>query len=213
MEDNDTRLPDLIRGEIKAREWFILCDSPNARNSDWVQQEVELIRGMEGKVFEVVELGKDDWSAKIDRLSQRATEYLSSAGQDAEIAQRIRNALKHHDYSFWIDAEVAPEDSFQNQIGQAIDDALERGFVLLLLSPSMIKSEWCRAEVEYAFSLMNRNPRSNIIPVIVEPVPADAYPSAIQLQFGVLQHFDLTTGDFDQRIETLIRSLKTREME
>ena len=38
LEADDARLPQLIRDEIKAREWFILCESPNARNSGWVQQ-------------------------------------------------------------------------------------------------------------------------------------------------------------------------------
>jgi hypothetical protein len=40
LSDDDARLLRLIRDEIKAREWFIRCESPNARSSGWVQQEV-----------------------------------------------------------------------------------------------------------------------------------------------------------------------------
>ena len=54
LEADDAWLPELIGDEIKAREWFILCDSPHAKNSGWVQQEVELMKAMEGKVFENV---------------------------------------------------------------------------------------------------------------------------------------------------------------
>ena len=51
--------PKLIPEEIKARERVILCESEHFRNSNWVRQEVELIKGMEGKVFEVVYLSKE----------------------------------------------------------------------------------------------------------------------------------------------------------
>ncbi len=32
LEDDDARLPALIREEIQARDWFILCDSLNVKS-------------------------------------------------------------------------------------------------------------------------------------------------------------------------------------
>ena len=40
-EDDDRLLWNLIEREIKARNFFLLCDSQNARNSDAVQREIE----------------------------------------------------------------------------------------------------------------------------------------------------------------------------
>lgn len=43
LNNNDQRLPQLIMDEIKARTWFILCDSDNAMKSPWVQEEVRIV--------------------------------------------------------------------------------------------------------------------------------------------------------------------------
>ena len=43
LSDNDEIL-DLIKREIDAREWFLLVDSENARQSKWVKTEVEYIK-------------------------------------------------------------------------------------------------------------------------------------------------------------------------
>ena len=51
LESGDARLTELLKQEIAARHWFILCDSPNAQASKWVQEEVAMIQAMEGKVF------------------------------------------------------------------------------------------------------------------------------------------------------------------
>src|SRR5262249_3730442 len=58
LESDDARLPELLKAEITARSWFILCDSPNAATSKWVQEEVAMIQGMAGKVFKKVDLSK-----------------------------------------------------------------------------------------------------------------------------------------------------------
>ncbi len=50
LSDED-EIDDLIRREIEVRSWFILCDSENARNSAWVQQEIEIIKGYPEKTY------------------------------------------------------------------------------------------------------------------------------------------------------------------
>ena len=59
LEADDARLLELIRDEIKASKCFALCDSPHGKNSEWVQQERELIKAIERKVFVTVDLSKD----------------------------------------------------------------------------------------------------------------------------------------------------------
>ena len=38
--NDDNEIDELIKREIDSREKFILCDSKNAQNSKWVQEEV-----------------------------------------------------------------------------------------------------------------------------------------------------------------------------
>ncbi len=212
MEDDDARLPELIRDEIKAREWFILCDSPQAKDSVWVQQEVELIKGMEGKVFETIDLSKELEIElhKIVRLSKRATVFLSYASADRAAADAIRRALIAHEFTVTSPEEFGVSaQPIQDVISTAIRDAIERGFVLVLLSPTSLKSRWCKYETEYALDLAKRSQRSNVIPVVIAPFPHQTLPP----QLANIQWFDLTTGPLEGRIAALIQSLKTREME
>lgn len=216
LESDNAMLPDLLRREIAAREWFILCDSPNAQASQYVRDEVELIKSMEGKAFEVVDLSKGLQTElhKLIRITKRATVFISYASADREIAGRIRQSLLLHEFSVRTPDEVAPScEPFQAVVSKAIDEAVERGFVLVLLSSAALKSQFVRAEIDYALSRARQNPRSNIIPVAVEAVATGSIPPAIEFELANIQWFDLTTGPFDQRVECLIRSLKIREME
>jgi len=79
-EADDRLLWLLIEREIKAREWFILCDSPNARNSAAVLREMELVKSLarEGKVVETIDLDRDFSSTNGAPTSQpRPTPWVS----------------------------------------------------------------------------------------------------------------------------------------
>jgi hypothetical protein len=216
LSNDDARLPQLIRDEIKAREWFILCESPNAKKSGWVQQEVELIKSMEGKSHETIDLSQDLQTElhKLVRLSRRATVFLCYARQDLDIAERIRRALLAHEFGVWFDMDsLRAGEDWANATQQAIQNAAARGFVLVLLSPASLASRWCKHEAEYALQFAARSQRSSIIPVIVEALAPALGPSSLDSNLANIQRFDLTTGPFDIRVEELIRNLKTREME
>ncbi|MDR3690911.1 MAG: toll/interleukin-1 receptor domain-containing protein [Fimbriimonas sp.] len=213
LESDDARLPELLKQEIAARQWFILCDSPSAQGSKWVQEEVAMIQAMEGKVFRTVDLSKglETEVHKLVELSKRATVFLSYAyvQEDHEIADQIRRALLKHDYRVWSDSELKSGLNFEATIQLAIDDAADHGFVLLLLSPSSLASPSCKHETEYALQRAGRSLQSNVIPIVVAPFAHNALP----LQLAKIQWFDLTTGPFDERIEELIRDLRIRDME
>ena len=211
LENDDALLPDLLKREISARQWFVLCDSPNAQASRWVREEMEMIEAMEGKVFEKVDLSKDLETElhKLVGISKRATVFLSYTTQDSAIAERIRAALERHDYRVWDDTSVGAGADWASAIRTAIDDAVNEGFVLLLLSPESVSSQWCHAATLHALQRAAQSARSNIIPVIIAPFD----PSALTPQLRMIQWFDLTTGQFDERMEELIANMKTREME
>jgi hypothetical protein len=212
LEDDGSELPELLRREIGARTWFILCDSENSRASNWVQEEVQMIKSLEGKVFQVIDLSKNlqDEIHKLDALSKRATVFLSYARTDLPVARRIAGTLKRSDYRVFLDAEdLPPGSNIGSALHSAIDNAISLGFVVVLLSKAALTSKWCEHEAQYALAKAQASHKSNVIPVIIRDKAAVEH----SLYLAEVQYFDLTEGDFDERTAELISQLKAREME
>ena len=158
LEADDACLPDIIRDGIKARTFIVLRNTRASRRSKWVKQEIELIKQVTKRprrTVVVMNLERDLQTElhKLDPLSKRATVFLSHARQDQKIAERIRRALQNHDYSVWFDSAVRPGRDWSSVLHSAIDLAVVRGFVLVLLSPASLTSQWCRQETEHESSI------------------------------------------------------------
>ena len=214
LEDDGSELPDLLQREIGARTWFILCDSPHARASKWVQEEVTMIKSSEGKVFEVVDLSKDLQRElqKLTNLSKRATIFLSYTSADADVAKRVSATLLSADFRVFQDSiNISSGEKYQAVIQSSLDESLANGFVLLLLSAASLTSQFCKQETEYALRRAYASQRSNIVPVLVRDSSRVLH--SLPAELADVQCFDLTTGDFEHRMAELVRILKTREME
>jgi hypothetical protein len=79
-----SELDGLIKREIEARTWFLLCDSQNARESGWVQAEAAFIKELDGKYHETIDLEEaiETQLERIERLCRRATVFLSYSYMD-----------------------------------------------------------------------------------------------------------------------------------
>jgi hypothetical protein len=218
LEDEGTELPDLLRREIGTRTWFILCDSPNAQQSKWVQEEVEMIKSLEGKVFEIVDLSKDLRTQlhKLAALAKRATVFLSYTRSDYEVASKIIHAFRSRDYKV-----LLPQDSIQlgrkfvEQMTAAIDHAMHEGCFILLLSLNSVASYAVVTETQYAFSRLSKlGDKSNIVPIFLDNREAatSVMPPSLQLLLSGIQAFDFSLGELDSNIEDLVTHLKAREM-
>lgn len=202
---DDAEVDNLIRREIEARTWFVLCDSENARSSRWVLSELEIIKTLAEKAYEVIDLDSDlqDQVARIDRLSKRATVFLSYAQSDEAIADRLRQALRDRDYAVWDPrTDLAPGDNWTNEIRRSVQNAMTNGLFVLLLSPAALESSAVQMELDYALELEARLP-DRLVPVEVSPIELDMLP-------GVFRHrtrLVLTDDHFGQAVERLIRVL------
>lgn len=214
LESDESELPELLRREISARNWFVLCDSEHSQSSRWVQEEVKLIKSLPGKVFETIHLSADlePQLHKLISLSKRATIYISYARTDTKVARTISEELAKTDYRVFFDiTSLQLGQNWAATISSAIDDAVNNGFVLLLLSPDALTSEFCKNEVDYALHKSKKSQVSNIVPVIVRD--AEAVFSMLPDDLAQLYCFDLTAGNVPDRIHQLIADLKSREME
>ena len=215
-----SELDGLIKREIEARTWFLLCDSQNARESRWVQAEAAFIKELEGKYHETIDLKEaiEAQLERIDRLCRRATVFLSYSVKDRPFAGRMHDALiKKHDYSVWLDTAALPAGSnWMQEITSAIDRAVARGFVLLLLSPSSVQSQFVMHEIQYALDKASKAAHgANVIPIMIDDPAATqaAMPSTLRFLLSSIQWFDFSKGDFDTNMDRLIAHMKSRAMD
>lgn len=204
-------LHELIRREIEARNWFLLCDSENAKRSKWVQQEVEYIKQFKDKSYEEIDLavGVEQQLDRIDRLCKRATIFLSYSIQDKEIAHRVRDSFLQGGFSVWDPHHLDPKAGFANQVQIGINEAARQGFVVYLLSEESSRSAFVQSELEYACSH-----NANLIPILLTDYNKvkDAMPIAVQYFLGSIACSDFTRGSFEENMAHLIASMKTRRM-
>jgi hypothetical protein len=214
-----SELDELIRREIEARTWFLLCDSDNARGSSWVQAEVAYIKELQGKYHERIDLNEaiEKQIVRLDRLCKRVTAFLSYHRADRPHARRIAEALGKQDYSVWLDIEaLAPGSNWQQEITSAIDRAVERGFVLVLLSMNSMQSDFVTNEIRYALEKSATAAHgANIVPLMLNDpsVILNAMSPSLQLALRDIQWFDFSQGDFGMNITRLIAHMKSRPMD
>lgn len=216
--NDDSEIDDLIKREIEARNWFILCESENTKKSKWVNAEIEFIKGLEGKVYEIIDLEKDIESQlnKIERLSKRITIFLSYSSSDRQIAQEFKRLFKDNDYRVLDYTQMQAESNFESNITDAIDDALKEGFFLFLISKSSLESNYVMDEIEYAFEKSFSSKKgANIIPISLMDINELMTKMSPLHLFRISKShiYDFSKGDIDKNILGLIERLKTKEME
>ena len=218
---DESELDDLLRREIEARTWFLLCDSPNARASTYVQAELRHIAGLPGKCSETVDLGAsiDEQLERIDQLLRRASVYLAYAARDTAIATRVRDYLIDEDYDVAWPArgEIGEEEGISAYLKRLMRPAIETGFILELVSAHSAKSMWVRAEMQYAAGQRGqwtpgRSPK--VIPVVIERDQGQL--SLLhQLPASALKHqtFDVSGDRFDSGMRELVQYMKGMPMD
>ena len=216
--NDSSEIDGLIRREIEARKWFVLCDSDNARNSRWVNEEVEIIKSLPGKIYETVDLHADleEQIRRIDALSRRITVYLCYAlgnRSDSSFARKLKKVLDEHEYSVFDYESVPPGSLWKEKIEMAIDEATRRGFFLILLSMNAIHSEYLREEIVYA--MQNFGVKGfNIIPIIISPVVTELIDEKkFKVPLQNLQSVDFTRGKFADNANKLLKILENIEIE
>lgn len=162
----DEELWNLIYREIDAREWFVYCQSPEAKESDNVQKEYAYIKQAgKDKIWEIDIT--EDWEVirkKIHKIAADLEVFISYSREDMAVAKALKNVLVEADYSVW-DPEYDMKTfggTFTNQIGDAISRCAYKGFYVLIISDHSIRSKYVEAELEFATSQ-----GAWIVPVIV----------------------------------------------
>lgn len=98
--------------------------------------------------------------------------FMSYSRRDAAIMVRLRDDMQDERLIVWTDEALTPGDSsWQMAIENAIENA---GCVVVILSPDAKKSEWVRAELQYA-----QMQKVTIFPLLARGNEATAVPLAL----------------------------------
>ena len=217
MDDDLDRALYLIKREIDAREWFMLCDSENAKDSKIVQEEVKYIESLKDKVNERLDLRApwEEQKKKIHALAIRSTVFISFSARDGEIAKEIAKKLLEQGFGVFDPHSLESGNDYLSRISVEISEAVKRGFFLILLSPEAIKSKFVKHELDFALKIkMQQDSKaSNILPIIVRNSQEvyDGLPNILSLM--EIQNFDFTKGSFIDNMAKLIEYLKTVKLD
>jgi hypothetical protein len=167
LEDED-EINDLLKREIDARKRFILCDSPNAQASKFVQSEVSYIKERH-RMYEIVDLSsldldsesiQDDVIQLIKPFRIRTNVYLSYNHYDRGLAQLICKNLKLQGFNSTDTTFLETQEWYRYFEGRegliqvkrdAIESILSNGYLLYLIGESV--SYFGQEELEHAYEI------------------------------------------------------------
>lgn len=149
--NDDEEIGELIKREIDSRRLFILCNSPNARNSAWVQKEVDYIKSKR-RYYQTIKLDAplDSIRDQLHQFRRDSTVYLEYARKDHALSRQIMEVLRNemgckiyaHDLSETLIAGKLSLKGF-------IDKALKNGYLFFLLPDGNTESKFLRNELNY----------------------------------------------------------------
>ena len=209
---DDDELDGLLRREIDARNVFLLCDSTNARESGYVQEEFSHARSRGKEPLVVIDLDDPDWEQQVVRirsLVRRASLFLSYSRRDTAAVQPIRAALIEHDLAIWEPShDLHPGASFAAQIREAVDGAARFGHFLHFISSSSLSSPSVTAETERA---IESTIGDRYLPILLEPPTAIGHllPTYVQTR----QWIDFSTGNVTRTLPQLLQRLGVKGTE
>jgi hypothetical protein len=210
LSDHD-EIDELIKREIEARNFFLLCDSDNAKSSKWVHDEIAHVNSLQEKKIEIIDLDAD-WQSQIsgiEAIVRHATVLMSYAHKDEEAIAPVRAALIANDFSVWDPShDLRIGDSFAKQISSAITEAAKFGFFIHFLSRASLESKWAGDELDEALRL---GVGERYIPVLLEPESAiaDLMPKSVRGR----QCIDYSEHNIGALMPPLLRALGVRNTE
>ena len=199
--ENETEVNDLVKREIEARKRFILCDSPNAQASKFVQSEVDYIRS-KNRMYEIIDISQIDMNSQdaetevlelIKPFKRRTKIFINNDHKDSKISSIVKTTFEAEGFSV-VDSTSIFYDAWDNILGGSatwaddvdrlsriflkseIVSTLNEGYFVSLISTTSIKNDLQLFEIEQAFDIDS----SRVFPVIINDVKLDVLPISLQ---------------------------------
>jgi TIR domain-containing protein len=205
MEEEE-EIDSLIKREIRARNFFILCDSMNARRSTWVRTEREFVDTLPDKKKYTIDLTLpwERQQAIIREALRAATTFVSYARRDLEKVSPYIDVLIENDFSLWSAGPIAPFDSYQDAIESAIELALAGYFIAFLSLQSL--SSLAMEEIA-AYERALRRTEGAKPPVLVAIDPVESFEARLPESIRAGNILDFSHGSVADNAPRLLRAL------
>ena len=204
----------LIKEEIESRQRFILCESKNAKSSNWVQFEVEHIKEI-NRPYEVVNL---DWPTErieesIQRFKIRSTVFLSYPQSLRPLAESVHKKLKMHDFKTFFSDYLTSigniNKSFVETIVDNLDEACKKGYVLVFIDDRSPNSMYQMEELHYAVDHAARN--KNIIPITTVPLTDHGPIEFILADLDIINVQNMSISEASEHIVNQLMSIDSKK--
>ncbi len=148
---DDDEIEELIKREIRVRDWFIYVNSENSRRSHWVETERDFIEEIGGKNVCVINANCDEpkLSETLMNLADHMRVNVIFAKNDRALAEQVEQLLLQHDFSVCVtELEASLSDP---EIVRALAEKPNNGYSLFLLTKHNCPTEECLCVLKAAF--------------------------------------------------------------
>ena len=187
LNDND-EIEDLIKREIAARTRFILCDSENARKSNWVAKEIEYINQLH-KPYEIVDITADEDTIRKSIINSLRKEhlFLSYPRELSPAIEVVAERLNKYDFcSTFIDLkDMLAGGPFIDIINHNIDTALNTGKFITLLSKFSIQTNRSFSYYELERAIFHSSSLDSILPIYLDVDSKSHFQNLLQSYAGI----------------------------
>lgn len=176
-ESDRNKVQKIIRCEINKRNIFVLCDSVNARKSEFVQKEISIVKEQKNTIYLELNLdnfqsNKSDELAKLDIIIKKATLFFSYSFEDESKVNIIKQYLHNKDFKILDASNINIGIHVDTAIREQIRTAAEQGAVLLFLSHNSFNSQGFWYEKDLA---LNNN--AIMIPILLDNISIKSFPA------------------------------------
>ena len=155
--ESDEEIYDLITREIDVRTRFILCDSENARGSDWVKREMDYIANQDPpRSFLRIDLSQSDdiIHRQLDSYVNQMNIYISCTRKHNDLFREMRLRLNKYDLNVLPDLDSRNNGAmFVHEIEKQIGHAANNGYYVFLYSKDIVNSSFVAKEFKLADEL------------------------------------------------------------
>jgi len=204
----DEQLKAFLRSEIAARSFFVLCDSENARTSEFVKFEIECVNAQKHIAQTTIDLAInwEDQLTLIEKLLPAATIFVSYAHADRGVVQPYIDYLIKQDVALFDPAsETLLGEAWQHSIQRAVADAACGGTLIQFVSQRSLQSKWVAAEFNFFVSAADseKDGRKPIL-IALEPLQSLRLPPAMQA-YSIIDATSRPFGDTCEQVRHILR--------
>lgn len=204
--ESEEEIYDLITREIDVRTRFILCDSENARASDWVKKEMNYISSQNPpRSFLRIDLSNSDdiIHRQLDSYVNQMNIYISCTRNQNDLFRRIRLRLNKYDLNVLPDFEHLGGVDYAQELEKQISHAANNGYYIFLYSKDISNNSWVSKEFRIADRM-----GANVILITLDKDSSDM--CSYDCSLGKYRHIDISEYADEDKADVVTNKILER---